>query len=272
MRILNLDNYRTSGMQKPSQKLVPYGRLHMRELQYDLRRSWSQAQDPDCTLVPLSPAGRGNLLWWLSEENLSRGSPFRPPLPSKHLFTDASMEGWGAHLEFKEASGLWHGHQLLWHINAQELEAVALALKHWEPELTNQVVLIATDNSTVVAYINKQGGTRSVTLCRQAASILLWCRARGITLRAHHIPGRLNVLADMLSRRGQVQPTEWSLSPQVFTQLCRLWDTPHVDLFATARHSQDSAALLRLRARRQRAIEKGILRQLANLLHRLEEF
>ena len=52
-------------------------------------------------------------------------------------------------------------------------------------------------------------------------------------LRARHIPGRLNVWADMLSQRGQVQPTEWTLSPAVFRQLCTLWDRPHVDLFAT---------------------------------------
>ena len=31
----------------------------------------------------------------------------------------------------------------------------------------------------------------------------------------------------------QVQPTEWSLHPQVFKQICQKWFTPHVDLFAT---------------------------------------
>ena len=54
-----------------------------------------------------------------------------------------------------------------------------------------------------------------------------------ITLKARHIPGCLNVMADLLSRLNQVQSTEWSLHPQVFKQICLKWFTPHVDLFAT---------------------------------------
>ena len=54
-----------------------------------------------------------------------------------------------------------------------------------------------------------------------------------ITLKARHIPGCLNVMADLLSRSNQVQSTEWSLHPQVFKQICQKWFTPHVDLFAT---------------------------------------
>ena len=61
-------------------------------------------------------------------------------------------------------------------------------------------VLVATDNSTVVA---------------------------------RHTLGHLNVKADLLSRSNQVQSTEWSLHLQVFKQICQKWFTPHVDLFAT---------------------------------------
>ena len=60
--------------------------------------------------------------------------------------------------------------------------------------------------------------------------IMTWCQ---ITLKARHIPGCLNVMADLLSRSNQVQSTEWSLHPQVFHQICQKWFTPHVDLFAT---------------------------------------
>ena len=40
------------------------------------------------------------------------------------------------------------------------LKAVTFALQHWAPLLQGRQVMIATDNSTVVSYINKQGGTR----------------------------------------------------------------------------------------------------------------
>ena len=62
---------------------------------------------------------------------------------------------------------------------------------------------------------------------------MTWCHHYHITLKARHIPGCLNVMANLLSRSNQVQSTEWSLHPQVFKQICQKWFTPHVDLFPT---------------------------------------
>ena len=72
---------------------------------------------------------------------------------------------------------------------------------HWENN-----TCIASDNSTVVAYINKQGGTVSRSLCMEAKEMLIWCHQREIILRARYIPGKLNALADQLSRRGANSP------------------------------------------------------------------
>ena len=119
------------------------------------------------------------------------------------------------------------------HINVLELKAVSLALCDFKDQCQNQTVLVATDNSTVVAYINKQGGTHSAEMCALLWKIMTWCHHYHITLKARHIPGCLNVMADLLSRSNQVQSTEWSLHPQVFKQICQKWFTPHVDLFAT---------------------------------------
>ena len=47
------------------------------------------------------------------------------------------------------------------HINVLELKAVSLALQRFKDQCQNQTVLVATDNSTVVAYINKQGDVHS---------------------------------------------------------------------------------------------------------------
>ena len=51
------------------------------------------------------------------------------------------------------------------HINILELKVVSLALKRFKEQLQNQTVLVATHNSTVVAYKNKQGGTHSAEMC-----------------------------------------------------------------------------------------------------------
>ena len=92
----------------------------------------------------------------------------------------------------------------------------------------------SSDNTSVVAYINKLGGTKLAELCALMWRILTWCRLNNVTLRARHVPGSLNVIADGLSRRNQIQSTEWSLSPQVFKQISKLWESPQVDLFATS--------------------------------------
>ena len=74
---------------------------------------------------------------------------------------------------------------------------------------------------------------KSGSLCAHLWRILSWCHHRGIVLRARHIPGHLNVIADKLSRHQQVIQTEWSLSQKVFNLLCSKWGRPQIDLFAT---------------------------------------
>ena len=94
-------------------------------------------------------------------------------------------------------------------------------------------MLICSDNSTVVSYLNKEGGTHSIEMCALIWRILAFTNSRRIQIGARHVPGSLNVLADSLSRRDRVIQTEWSLHQQIFNQICKVWHTPMVDLFAT---------------------------------------
>ena len=57
---------------------------------------------------------------------------------------------------------------------------------------------------------------RSGSLCALLWRLLCWCNLRQVVLKARHIPGCLNVIADKLSRQGQVIQTEWSLHQEVF--------------------------------------------------------
>ena len=70
----------------------------------------------------------------------------------------------------------------------------------------------------MVAYINKLGGTHSAEMCALLWKIMTWCHRYHITLKARHIPGRLNVMADLLSRSNQVQTD----LPEVVHTSCRL--------------------------------------------------
>ena len=55
---------------------------------------------------------------------------------------------------------------------------------------------------------------KSGSLCALQWRIL--CTRKQVTLKARHIPGRLNMIADKLSRLGQTIQTEWPLHPEVF--------------------------------------------------------
>ena len=88
-----------------------------------------------------------------------------------------------------------------------------------------------------VLYINRQGGTHSPRLWWVAWSLWMWCRRHNIQLRASHIAGKDNILADALSR-GRVSQGEWELAPRWASWLFTNRYRPLVDLFATAENAK----------------------------------
>jgi hypothetical protein len=68
--------------------------------------------------------------------------------------------------------------------------------------------------------------------------LLCWCLDHGISLKAVHIPGRLNLLADSLSRRMSILPTERQLNQCVADRLFNHWGKPNIDLFATNKNAK----------------------------------
>ncbi|MGL5830430.1 MAG: hypothetical protein ACRC0L_12805, partial [Angustibacter sp.] len=59
-----------------------------------------------------------------------------------------------------------------------------LALRQFLPLLRDRHVLVRTDNTATVAYINKQGGLRSRRMSQLARHLLLWSHTRFKSLRA----------------------------------------------------------------------------------------
>ena len=215
-----------------TEKQVPLGRLHMRPIQWHLKTHWHIPESLE-KVIPIPRSLHPHLQWWLMEENVLTGQHLHHLRHAVQIFTDASNEGWGAHLGDYTARGGWPVPESKLHINFLELKAVLLALKAFEPICRGRVVLVATDNTTLVAYINKEGGMCSGSLCALLWRLLSWCYLREICLKARHIPGRLNVIAAKLSRHRQVIQMEWSLHPDVFSQICHKRHLPKVDLFAT---------------------------------------
>ena len=162
-------------------------------------------------------------------------SSWDPDPPSHTIFTDASLSGWGAHVEPEGLlfHGLWTEDQSRLHINVLEMKAILLSLTRAIHKVKNSTVLVSTDNTTVVAYIRHQGGTHSTVLTEEVWNILNLCLTHNIQLLVKHIPGRFNTLADRMSRIDKPISTEWSLNQEIANKIFQIMDFPSIDLFAT---------------------------------------
>ena len=152
------------------ERLVPHGRIRMRSLQWHAKVHWSPESDPPSLPVPLPREVRQDLSWWMVRDHLLTRVRFGTPFLEIHLYSDASCLGWGAHLLDQHVSGVWLDQEKLLHINLLEMKALFFGLQAFQEDVTGHHVTARCDNSTVVAYVNKQGGTVSgLNACWPAA-------------------------------------------------------------------------------------------------------
>jgi hypothetical protein len=225
------------GVLSATEKLVHLGMLHLRPIQVAMLQNWSPFRGNPDELLPIQTEVILALRWWTVKQNVMTGVPLSTGQPQHHVFTDASLQGWGGHWNQNTVQGIWTETEAAMHINVLELLAVWRVLKAFVSNLKNTVVMVASDNTTTVAYIRKQGGTRSPDLLNLTSQLYTWLEENQITLKCRHIAGRLNVLADGLSREGQILPTEWGLHPRALNYLWARWEKPLIDMFAT-RHNR----------------------------------
>ena len=112
----------------------------------------------------------------------------------------------------------WSSEEKERHINELELLGAFNALRAFADSRRNCTIELRLDNTTAVAYVNKEGGTRSASLNSLALEMARWCEVRNIVLIAEHLPGVLNSIADRESRRA-VDWSDWRLHPRVFRAL-----------------------------------------------------
>ena len=111
----------------------------------------------------------------------------------------------GSHLGDSNSKRVWSPTES--HINFLELKAVFL--KGFEHLCRDQIVLVATDNTTVVSYINKEGGMKSGSLCALLWRLQSWCHPRGIVLEGTACPRLLEC------NSGQIIQTQTSDSDRM---------------------------------------------------------
>ena len=157
----------TLGKLSAAADLIHLSRQHLRPLQISLLSVWKPHILPLDHQVMINSMIRFHLKWWMDTNHFVQGMPIHPPDPYVFLYTDASQRGWGAHLEPMSLS--FHGHrsedQSQLHINILEIMAIRFALIRALKYIHHSCVIMSTNNTTVVSYINKQGGTHSPNLC-----------------------------------------------------------------------------------------------------------
>jgi hypothetical protein len=155
--------------------------------------------------VRLTRAAKSDVSWWLVGVDKFHGStPFKPDIPEPNFAfaTDACMVGgaghWGAdwfyvswNADYPELADA--------NINVLELQSVLVAVRRWGPLWAGKHICVRSDNAATIAAINNTT-SRSPALLLIIKELFWLTVEHNFRLSAIHLPGKLNVMSDKLSR------------------------------------------------------------------------
>ena len=111
-------------------------------------------------VIKLSEDTLHEISWW--KKNIFKVfKPIRYPKFSITIYTNASLEGWGASMGIVSTGGAWLPDEKLMHINVLELKAILLALNSFV-KTSHAHIKIMFDNTTAIHFINKMGASHSM--------------------------------------------------------------------------------------------------------------
>ena len=151
-------------------------------------------------MVPVSMEAKRDINWFLKLIPLYNGVTFFDQRSIDHsIELDASLQAMGA----RWGSQVYALEIPLGYMNLQivhlEMLNILAALRVWQNSWRNSKVAIACDNLAVVQVLNS-GITRDLTLSAIARNIQLQIAIMNVNLKITHIPGKSNVIANLLSR------------------------------------------------------------------------
>ena len=160
------DLERLLGLMESVRPATPLAAMHYRTVQKLLITAKSSGRRPKQLLI-LTRKVSLELQWWLSPSGFmgSSSSSMRELAPTVEIFTDANLEGGGAHCSRGSYfQRLWSKQELstVPSINLLEVRAAREGLE--QLARPGDLVRLHIDNRTACCYVRRQGGTRSSLL------------------------------------------------------------------------------------------------------------
>ena len=133
------------------------------------------------------------------------------------FFTDASGSiGFGGFFAGRWFQGHWPANFGNSHsITFLEFFPVVVAVVLWAPLLSGKRIILRSDNEAVVAILNKQT-SKCIHVMKLVRFMVLQCLKYNLLFSAKHIPGKLNNIADALSRFQESRFREAAPHAEVF--------------------------------------------------------
>ena len=157
-----------------TEKMVPVGRLHIREAQHCMSQHWDFNVLTSNLLIPLFPTAEEDFQWWKSAQ-CSEGSPSYPDR-TRHSVVHRCIEHWlgntlecidGVRCMDNNRGNTSHQRARVRSHTQSHAPLTAEAYGSDSPGCVRQL------HYNVMSYINKQGGIRSIQLCRPTKKLLL---------------------------------------------------------------------------------------------------
>ncbi len=179
-------------------QVVPGGRTFMRRI-LDLKNKLVLKSHK----AVMSGELKADLQWWQSYLQVFNGTAsILDQRPITALHTDASDQGCGAAYlgdyfyinwseDFPQAMDM--------HINCKETIAIIASAVRWGHLWKDRQVVVSTDNMTAKSMINK-GSCRNSEMMKFLRALFWQSATNNFSIRAVHIPGKDNILADACSR------------------------------------------------------------------------
>ena len=174
-------------------KCVKYARYFLNRMLTLLRVNF------DRKTIVITEEFKQDLKWFSTFLPVYNGITFFKYVPSKLVHLDACPTGLGAIYDQQvyamDLPREWGSKNIAY----LEMINILVAIKVWHTQWANQSVLIKCDNQAVVSVL-ATGRTRDQTMATYARNIFMWLSTFNIDIRVVHVAGKLNPVADLLSR------------------------------------------------------------------------